>query len=116
MSVKNVELYLQNEDGTTYKIEGALSGYSRDESKMTVSIDYARPFKISPIRMESLEIKDVIFNDPATIVFWDDGTKTVVKSKGEPFDKEKGLAMAYVKKIHDGKSPCKTVLKKWCYK
>ena len=25
------------------------------------------------------EIKNVIFNDPATIVFWTDGTKTVVK-------------------------------------
>lgn len=39
-------------------------------------------------------IKKVIFNDPATIVFWNDGTKTVVQSRGEAFDPEKGLAMA----------------------
>ena len=45
-------------------------------------------------------IKDVIFNDPATIVFWIDGSKTVVKcQKGETFDPEKGLAMAISKKV-----------------
>lgn len=40
-------------------------------------------------------IKKVIFNDPATIVFWEDGTKTIVKcQEGVTFDPEKGLAMA----------------------
>lgn len=45
------------------------------------------------------EIDRVIFNNPATIVFWKDGTKTIVQvKKDEPFDPEKGLAMAMVKK------------------
>ena len=45
-------------------------------------------------------IKDVIFNEPATIVLWDDGTKTVVKTQnGEVYDPEKGIAMAVSKKI-----------------
>ena len=45
------------------------------------------------------EIKKVIFNDPATIILWEDGTKTVVKAHDkDQFDKEKGLAMAIVKK------------------
>jgi len=40
-------------------------------------------------------IEKVIFNDPATIVFWKDGTKTIVKcQEGAKFDPEKGLAMA----------------------
>lgn len=44
-------------------------------------------------------IKDVIFNDPAVIVLWNDGTKTVVKcSENDIFDPEKGLAMAISKK------------------
>lgn len=49
-------------------------------------------------------IKNVIFNDPATIVFWTDGTKTVVKTQDnemgdhEIYDPEKGLAMAISKK------------------
>lgn len=44
-------------------------------------------------RAMALEIKKVIFNNPATIVFWADGTKTVVKAKNEDFDPEKGLAL-----------------------
>ena len=47
---------------------------------------------------DKFDIKDVIFNDPATIVLWADGTKTVVKAENEPFDPEKGLAMAIAKK------------------
>lgn len=49
------------------------------------------------------DIKDVIFNDPATIVLWADGTKTVVKAENEPFDPEKGLAMAISKRALGGK-------------
>lgn len=46
-----------------------------------------------------LKMKKVIFHDPATIVYWNDGTKTVVKANnGDEFDAEKGLAMAVVKK------------------
>ena len=44
------------------------------------------------------EIERVIFNPPATIVIWKDGTKTVVKCNGEKFDQEKGLSMAISKR------------------
>lgn len=47
--------------------------------------------------MLTSSIVKVIFNDPATIVFWSDGTKTIVKCEGEAFDPEKGLAMAIAK-------------------
>ena len=48
----------------------------------------------------NLKIEKVIFNDPATIVFWNDGTKTVVKcQEDDTFDPEKGLAMCIVKKM-----------------
>lgn len=43
-------------------------------------------------------IKKVIFNSPATIILWNDGTKTVSKCHNEKFDKEKGFAMAVAKK------------------
>lgn len=49
------------------------------------------------------KIKNVIMNDPAVIVMWEDGTKTVVKAKGEEFDPEKGLAMAISKKAFGNK-------------
>lgn len=59
-------------------------------------------------------IKNVIFNDPATIVFWNDGTKTVVKAQdGDVFDPEKGLAMAISKKALGNKGNYCEVFKKW---
>ena len=60
------------------------------------------------------EIKNVIFNDPATIVFWEDGTKTVVKCQyGDEFDPEKGLTMAIAKKAYGNKGSYCNKLKKW---
>ena len=61
-------------------------------------------------------IKDVIFNDPATIVFWEDGTKTVVKAKDEAFDPEKGLAMAFAKKAQDNRYEYYNVFKHYLKK
>lgn len=46
------------------------------------------------------QITKVIFNDPATIVFWSDGTKTVVKcSEDDEYNMETGLTMAVCKKL-----------------
>ena len=60
------------------------------------------------------EIKNVIFNEPATIVMWSDGTKTVVKcQEGEGYDPEKGLAMAISKKVLGNKGNYYEVFKKW---
>lgn len=59
-------------------------------------------------------IKNVIFNDPATIVFWADGSKTVVKAQdGDIFDPEKGLTMAITKKALGNKGNYCNELKKW---
>ncbi len=46
------------------------------------------------------KISKVIFNDPATVVFWTDGTKTIVKcGENDDFDPEKGIAMCCMKKL-----------------
>lgn len=64
--------------------------------------------------LRNIEIVKVIFNEPATIIIWDDRTKTVVKAqKGEVFDKEKGLAMAVVKKAFGNNSNYYNEFKKW---
>lgn len=64
------------------------------------------------------KIKNVIFNEPATIVFWSDNTKTVVKCYSEEFDPEKGIAMAYAKKVAEmnGESGYYRQIKKWADK
>lgn len=65
------------------------------------------------IRPEMM-IENVIFNDPATIVFWLDGSKTVVKCQpGDTFSKELGLAMAICKKVYGNKGNYNDVFKKW---
>ena len=62
-----------------------------------------------------VKIRDVIFSDPATIVFWNDNTKTVVKTRGgEKYDKEKGLAMAIIKKITGNTGSYYEIFKEWC--
>lgn len=59
-------------------------------------------------------IQNVIFNDPATIVLWNDGTKTVVKrGKNDTYDPEKGLAMAIAKKALGNKGNYYDIFKKW---
>ena len=44
-------------------------------------------------------IKKVIFQGTHTVVIWDDDEKTVVNCFDEAFDKEKGLAMAILKRF-----------------
>lgn len=59
-------------------------------------------------------IKDVIFNNPATIVKWSDGSKTVVKcQEGDTYNPELGLAMCVVKKCCGNKGNFNDVFKKW---
>jgi len=51
------------------------------------------------------EVKDIKFSGPATIVFWKDGTKTVVKcQEGEHYDPKDGIEYALFKKIAGGTS------------
>ncbi len=46
-------------------------------------------------------IKNVIFSNPCTIVFWKDGTKTIVRcGENEYYDPEKGIAMALMRKVY----------------
>ena len=61
------------------------------------------------------EIKNVKFNGPATIVFWADGTKTVVKCQdGDDYSEEVGLAMCIAKKVFGNTSKYNDIFKKWC--
>lgn len=91
-----------------------IKAYIRDDIKMTKSL-LNTVYGVK--NADKFGIKDVIFNDPATIVFWEDGTKTVVKAQNEVYDPEKGLAMAIAKKAmgnkHDYYIPFKKYLKRY---
>lgn len=90
-------------DGNWRIRSGAL--YPRCEGKKTASA------------MSTAAIKDVIFAPPATIVYWSDGSKTVVKcSEKDVFDPEKGLAMAIAKRYGGNKGSYYKEIQNWVEK
>ena len=51
-----------------------------------------------------LTIKKIMYKPPATIVFWNDGTKTVsVCERGDTYNKELGFALCVLKKKYGNK-------------
>lgn len=62
-------------------------------------------------------IEEVIFNKPATIIKWKDGSKTVVRAQGkDKYDPEKGLAIAIAKKSLGNKHEYYNTFKHWLKK
>lgn len=52
-----------------------------------------------------LTIKKIMYKPPATIVFWNDGTKTVsVCEEGDVYNKELGFVLCVLKKKYDNKT------------
>lgn len=95
----NPELY-QTITGTSYPISCSRTN--------TISYDNCILFNTVTVKIEK-----VIFNDPATIILWKDGTKTVVKVKpGEKFDKWTGFAMACMKKLKG--DDFHAFFRRWC--
>lgn len=67
--------------------------------------------------MTAASIKNVIFAPPATIVYWSDGSKTVVTcSEKDVFDPEKGLAMAIAKRCGGNKGNYYKEIQNWVKK
>lgn len=102
-------IYIENlgrQHGKTSMQAKAIFEYLKNDAEFTNALANSRQFAI----------RDVIFNDPATIVFWADGTKTVVKADKEDFDPEKGLAMAISKKALGNKGNYFDIFKKWTAK
>lgn len=89
--------------------------YTKDFLKIAINSTYGLPKVIKEKESNMLKgkIKKVIFNNPATIVFWTDCSKTVVKASNEEFDPEKGLAMAIAKKALGNKGNYFNEFKKW---
>lgn len=72
-----------------------LSGYDIRKMKKEKNTMYGKSKTID------FRVKKVIFNGPATIVIWGDGTKTVVKCKeGDSYFKWAGFALCFAKKLY----------------
>lgn len=57
-------------------------------------------------------VDHIFYDDIATVVFWKDGTKTIVKCpEGTPYDEYTAFCMAVVKKFYGTNSAIKRVIK-----
>lgn len=66
------------------------------------------------VRRCAPQIKKVHFNNPATVILWTDGTKTIVRAQdGEAYDPEKGMALAIAKKFLGNKGNYYNVFDKY---
>ena len=115
-SIDSGYVYNPNMDiPSLYPQTRSIKDYNKAYNELNDYIDkkVRNMLEIPELNNRTLKIKDVIFNDPATIVFWNDGTKTVVKAVNEDFDREKGLAIAITKKFFGNKGNYYNNVKKW---
>ena len=85
-----------------------------DDFSSTLKDLHKSVYGMTSMSTDTVFLKKVIYNDPATIAFWSDGTKTIVKAQsGDTFDPEKGLAMAIAKKACGNKGNYYNGFKKW---
>lgn len=69
---------------------------------------------LDPSKKSIPEIKNIIFNNPATIVFWEDNTKTVVKCmSGYEYDEYAGFMAAVCKKLFGSSSAVQKIVKQY---
>ena len=72
------------------------------------AMQVVKPYK------DTSPIKKVIFNYPATIVLWNEGTKTGVKcERGDTDEEEKGFYMCVAKKALGNKGNFNNEFKRW---
>nr|DAP06616.1 MAG TPA: hypothetical protein [Caudoviricetes sp.] len=95
----------------------ALNAYYKEcmvLSDQTLCDAFYEVAKVAKASFENMQIERVIFNAPATVVYWKDGTKTVVKCQdGDKYSKETGLAMAIVKKVYGNSGAYNDIMKTW---
>ena len=102
---------LTNEDRATAK---CLINSIYGESHTTLKDLHKSVYGMTSMSTDTVFLIRVIYNDPATIAFWSDGTKTIVKAQtGDIFDPEKGLAMVIVKKACGNTGNYYNSFKRW---
>jgi hypothetical protein len=101
IDTRKIQLSFETNDNDLFTREGTLVGFV-NKYKRTISYlgdEYYAGQKPSYTYYGAFKVERIIFNDPATIVFWKDGTKTVVKcSDGETFNPYYGFCAAVTKK------------------
>ena len=106
----------QNYDGM-HRVDVEMSGYTdsiglstlRNYDSIRLTVENALNGSRTPFKIEK-----VIFNNPATIILWTDGSKTVVKCQpGDIYSKEVGFITAYLKKLLGNDNTFNKEINKW---
>lgn len=73
-----------------------------------------QPKQVKTPKVEHVYIENVLFNQPATIVFWSDGTKTVsLCHEKDNYSKATGLTLCICKKLI-GNQVFHDIIEQWC--
>lgn len=117
---KSYDIYWDSASNAYIKKNGRYHQDALDNAHYTAQAQamYNRTYeKEARAAMNTASIKNVIFAPPATIVYWSDGSKTVVKcSEKDVFDPEKGLAMAIAKRCGGNKGSYYKGIQSWVEK
>lgn len=112
-------LILKNVDNFSLETEEPyfpyISHITADVHNSEVTVLHANDLCVNNyLNMAVYRIKKVIYNPPATVIIWADGTKTVAKcDKDDIYDKQTGFLIAYFKKLF-GNEVAKQ-LRKWVW-
>lgn len=81
---------------------------------ITIKVPQSNKYKVSGyFPKEDVYIREVIYSNPATIVFWSDETKTVAKCHAEDtYNEETGLMLCILKKLI-GSTSINKILEDW---
>ena len=97
---------LRKEIHDKMKVPRDIVNYCKNDVLMTMKAAETKNFY-------SLNVSKIIFNPPATIVFWEDGTKTVVKCSAEDeFSEYYGFLAALGKKVYENNNQIKKLIDK----
>lgn len=87
--------------------------YNHVETRCTLGQLVKKVTKTSIHQMKSYDVDRIVRNGPATIVFWADGTKTIVKrKKGDRDEPYYAFTAALAKKVYENNSQIKSILEK----
>ena len=94
-----------------------IEDYLKKDVEATKSLYHRIPRNLCyGITKPTAKVKRVIFNNPATIIFWTDNTKTVVQCQPcDTYDKETGFVMAYLKKLLGNDNTFNKEINKWVW-
>ena len=93
---------------------GICSYIGRSEFSQNTQKKYKFPGVVTDSKGNKVYIKEVIYSDPATIVFWSDKTKTICKAvESDSYNPEAGLAICILKKVL-GNTAVHDLFNSWC--